>query len=372
MIEQVEVILSDLRHTKNVQKECQTINELAKMDATEALVNLYQSLFDTTKTRYIPEWAIRIVSGRITRSLILLGSITGVVRALELKQTQIKSSEQQARYIAAMLASAHTTEKLVAIFRKLSSDKDYHYFLTRLIQEMVVYDHNCSSVNEFKTFWENSKEKDEIYRLPLSRSELEHELPLRHFTPGGSVASMPFGPLSDKPSAIIENSAIELQQITAYSTKDLIEAALNNWMSESNGKVISGIYEAKSSLWPTKTQVSLPIDILKSVGLDKAIVTETSARRGFGIIFGAAANGGAYNQGIYGAEGRLSTWKTIAGLSGMDWSVPFDELVEFAKACKWYKIEVTSEWFYQVAWDIGLTVHSPADTLGILFATDTD
>ena len=62
----------------------------------------------------------------------------------------------------------------------------------------------------------------------------------------------------------------------------------------------------------------------------------------------------------------------MAGLVGSSWPVSFEELVDLAQSCDWYDIEIDSDWFYQVAWDLGIMVRSPLNTLGVLLATDTD
>jgi hypothetical protein len=44
-----------------------------------------------------------------------------------------------------------------------------------------------------------------------------------------------------------------------------------------------------------------------------------------------------------------------------------------ARECTWYRFTAPTDWFEQVAWDVGLTVLTPdRRQLTVLAATDTD
>lgn len=101
---------------------------------------------------------------------------------------------------------------------------------------------------------------------------------------------------------------------------------------------------------------------------------ENAAVKGvFAMLFSAASGGGAYNSGRFAALGRLLAWHSLAGLVGALADDPLPEIEATALACQWCFFDSPTEWFYQVAWDIGIACFNPArGEIAILAATDTD
>jgi hypothetical protein len=90
-------------------------------------------------------------------------------------------------------------------------------------------------------------------------------------------------------------------------------------------------------------------------------------------LFSAASGGGAYNNGLRGAYGRLAMWQSLAGLAGAPPGAGLEEVAAVARSCLWLEFWAATPWFYGVAWDLGLVAVRPDGlSLAVLAATDTD
>lgn len=91
------------------------------------------------------------------------------------------------------------------------------------------------------------------------------------------------------------------------------------------------------------------------------------------VLFAAASTGGAYNSGSHGAYGRLAGWQSLAALAGVADGAGSAEVEARAAECAWFGFDARTDWFEQVAWDIGLAALAPdRRRLAVLAATDTD
>jgi hypothetical protein len=91
---------------------------------------------------------------------------------------------------------------------------------------------------------------------------------------------------------------------------------------------------------------------LRRAGLDDAV----------SMLFGAAANGGAYDSGLGGAYGRAATWRSLTALAGGS-----------HVGCAWWIFDAANDWFYRVVWDLGVVCLRPGGhVMAVLAATDSD
>jgi hypothetical protein len=91
------------------------------------------------------------------------------------------------------------------------------------------------------------------------------------------------------------------------------------------------------------------------------------------MLFFAASVGGVYSQGLFGAYGRLAAWRSLAGISGAAEGASAAEVGRWVQECDWFSFDADTDWFEQVAWDIGLAAVRPGrQRLAVLAATDTD
>ncbi|MFD4009691.1 DUF6183 family protein [Streptomyces albidoflavus] len=62
------------------------------------------------------------------------------------------------------------------------------------------------------------------------------------------------------------------------------------------------------------------------------------------------------------AYGRLAAWQSLAALAGVADGAGSAEAEARAAECAWFGFDARTDWFEQVAWDIGLAVLAATDT----------
>ncbi len=118
---------------------------------------------------------------------------------------------------------------------------------------------------------------------------------------------------------------------------------------------------------------SLGLVPLERIGSRAGPVRWLAPERALGELFCAACNGGAYSGRLFGAYGRLAAWESFAALAGAGEVDALEAVAERARACRWITFHAASDWYYDIAWDIGLAVLRPdRRSLAVLADTDTD
>lgn len=116
---------------------------------------------------------------------------------------------------------------------------------------------------------------------------------------------------------------------------------------------------------------ALPLASLE--GAPKLTADRTSADQAFGVLFAAAANGGAKDPGLGGAYGRLRAWTSFAALVGMPEGARPDEIDGRATQVGFVLFRAPGGWFFDVAWDVGvLALRDGGATCAVVAATDAD
>src|SRR5262249_25412479 len=150
-------------------------------------------------------------------------------------------------------------------------------------------------------------------------------------------------------------------------------AAVRNWQAESNGRIEAGVFRASRPV----EEDDLFVELVRSLGLECLAGLTTEGGRGsrvrpppaMTLLFAAAANGGAYNRGLGGAYGRMAAWESLGALAGAAPGVPAEDVAVLAEQCLWLTFLADSDWFYNVAWDLGLVAIRPdRETLSVLAA----
>lgn len=155
-------------------------------------------------------------------------------------------------------------------------------------------------------------------------------------------------------------------------------AAFDSIMQESNGRAAGATFRvigAKPE--PTRELVSALAGTFSPLmnGADAALFNATRVQPApaFQTIFHVAVCGGAYDQGLGYARGRLYAWQTVAHLVGRTPNTPFNEVLQLARASAWIRVESRSKWFYDQIWDGCVVVIPPdRDIVAIVAWTDTD
>ncbi|MFF8545041.1 DUF6183 family protein [Streptomyces werraensis] len=214
--------------------------------------------------------------------------------------------------------------------------------------------------------------------LPLELSVIEETPPLPSYSVGGASYSIPYGP-QDGPGVAL-GSVTPLPQVTETTTEEFSQAAtaaVANWAEESNGRSEAGMYELAE---PVEAEIlpgllaALGLECLSGVGPRTPFaLSACRPEHAWRMLFAAASTGGAYNNGVYGAYGRLAAWRSLAALSGASTAAPVGEVERNIQECDWYSFGAATKWFERVAWDIGLVSVTPrARRIAVLAATDTD
>jgi hypothetical protein len=142
-----------------------------------------------------------------------------------------------------------------------------------------------------------------------------------------------------------------------------LTAAVTTWLTQSNGKAEAALFTLASPLEPDEVGVrtldALGLDCLAGYGL---VLRRAGLDDAVAMLFGAAANGGAYDHGLGGAYGRAATWRSVDALAGGS-----------HVGCAWWIFDAANDWFYRVAWDLGVVCLRPGGhVMAVLAATDSD
>jgi uncharacterized protein (TIGR02996 family) len=153
-------------------------------------------------------------------------------------------------------------------------------------------------------------------------------------------------------------------------------AAVRGWSDESNGSLEGAWFRLDRPLIPEAVGGSwfarLPADVTGGALPDRWTVNPLPPGGALGRLFGAAHSGGAYGRGEWGAYGRLHAWRSLGALAGCDPNAAPEAVAAEAARCEWFEFGGTN-WFVEIAWDLGLVCVRPDRlTVGLLAATDTD
>jgi hypothetical protein len=215
--------------------------------------------------------------------------------------------------------------------------------------------------------------------LPPWLLPLESEIPryLPHFTPTGGGFTSPHNegqPLDTAPTAPADVPVVLSSETIAESAP--LFSAVRGWAEESNGLLEGKLFRLDSSL-PALVGgewfADLPADSLAGALTEPqwAINRRTPAEA-FAQLFAAAHTGGAYGRREWGAYGRLHAWQSFGALAGCAARVDTVSISAEAGRCEWFSFGGT-DWFYQIADDLGLICVRPDRlSVALLAATDTD
>ncbi|MGA4539295.1 DUF6183 family protein [Uniformispora flossi] len=286
------------------------------------------------------------------------------------------------RYLASLLASGHPPEDLAAVFPDPPPDPTPGLgsveLRTCLVHELVLRDVDVTRTPGIAAWLTSPQWRDHpLARLPLTRGEPEAQPDVPVHSVGGLSFEIAFGPSAhtQRPPAAPADTP-PATEVTTPAVADAIAAAVANWADESNGGAEARVFAFARPLDTAAVPAVLPalgLACLEGVH-DRAgwAIAAQPPAHAWRILFGAAANGGAYNSGVYGAYGRLAAWQSIAALAGCPDDAPFDAIETRAQACTWFVFDADTAWYWQVAWDIGLAALSPdGRRLAVLAASDT-
>ncbi len=323
------------------------------------------------------DWAPRAACERIVDAFALTAGCDNAIAVLELTQIALDLGNSPHRRLAAVISKLVAAQSAQVIDRLLDNEIELESNALILHEAVARGKVSSSSTAAQKAAQRLASHGHALSVLPLRLLDLESELILPNYAIGSSGTAIPFGPFHDKMNngfATIDGEAM-VTETTTHGRAMRICAAVKNWQDESNGQVEARTFSVRNA-----TLLAEIPPLLADLGLDSIrpsdsgiFHTEVSVNDVFTVLFSAASTGGAYNYGEFAAYGRLSAWRSLSGLVGCDESSPIDDIALRAAECGWCLFGSSSDWYYQVAWDIGIAcANTTSDELAILAATDTD
>ncbi len=374
--------LAGLVKTTRLNAEYEFIRQCAKEGDFSTLMYLYERLNGDNLPAGIPDWARRGAADHIVDSLALTPGLAQANAALALVASSSTLSNdnlpwrQPAAALASKLVAKQPPEVVEAILHNLRPKTDQQEMAALILYEGVLRKKIAAHSKFTQQLRDDlSEDSHPLAWLPLELHEMECCITLMAYYFYEANVEIPFGPDARVAATPIPTSAFNLimQETTTEKEARLISSAVDRWARFSNGQIEAGVFTAEEAL-PTDNTF-LPSIKLKSLALGSSypVSAHLSAADAFSILFAAAEAGGAYCGGHYGAYGRLLAWRSVAGLVGADEGDSFADVSALAESCDWSSYEAANDWFYQVAWDIGLVCVRPGrKQVAILAATDTD
>lgn len=279
---------------------------------------------------------------RVERLLALTPS---AVRAAAVVRLAARLPPRRVRWTATLLATGQPASVLLSMELPLELG-------ACLLHEMVL---RGMSVAPVADVWRQRLTGHPLGSLPLEPLPGEVDLPLPQFSP------IRFS--EDGTRAELITAAGAVPSATRETTPADCTAAVSTWLTESNGRAEAAVFTLSSPLSAAdvgiRTVESLGLDCLAGGGLAlrPAALTDVVP-----LLFGAAANGGAYDRGLGGAYGREAAWRSVKALAG-----------GVVTGCAWWTFDGANDWFKRVAWDVGVFCLRPGGRgVAVLAATDED
>jgi hypothetical protein len=261
---------------------------------------------------------------------------------------------------------------------RVLGDPHLYEFAACLLQEVVMKEGEVTDPAAVRFAEKLAEMGHPLARLPLYRLEIESQL-------SATLVPSPDEPPPERrrPSRRTRppegtpyplpgrgHAGVSFREITASGEARRIASAVLNWEKESNGQWEAGVFRTSSRLALDR----LSLDVFQALPPEMPRILTTSvtpAELAWGSLFNAARSGGAYNHGRHSAYGRLDAWESFAALMGASLDEGLETLARRAVECRWLTFD--TDWFCDIAWDLGLIAVRPdATTVAVLAATDTD
>lgn len=294
-------------------------------------------------------WAHEAVLDRVLQILALTPSPE---RAAAVARVAAGLPDVTTRRVAAWLAAAQPEPTLLSL---LSGDLPTELGAC-LLHEMILRRMSVAGVTDL---WVPRLAGHPLAALPLHALPGETRVPLPRFGMNGKSVDITAGPGRVDPTSL---AGIVPTVSRAPAPADMT-AVVSTWLTESNGRAEAAMFRLFTTLAPdevgVRTVEALGLDCLAGDGL---ALERSGLDDVVRMLFGAAANGGAYDHGMGGAYGRAATWRSLTALAGGS-----------HVGCAWWIFEAANDWFRRVAWDLGVVCLRPGGhVLAVLAATDTD
>ncbi|MFE6482911.1 DUF6183 family protein [Streptomyces sp. NPDC057757] len=170
-------------------------------------------------------------------------------------------------------------------------------------------------------------------------------------------------------------AGLEVTEMSVEESAEVMGSAVQHWCADSNGTI------AAQEFWisePVRNEdfpaafALLPL-VAWSGGQASARLYPSSPDSVFRVLLSAAVRGSAYGHGLYGAYGRLATWRSFGGLVGTPADASIVSVADMVGRVDWFQMDTASGWFHGIAWDLAVAaLRSGGQEIAVLAATDTD
>lgn len=340
-------MLDELRSASDIEPYTDEVDGW-DTDRLEALAHALAAMPDDA------HWTFESVQEHVLRLLTLTpddGRAAAAVRvALDgLPVATVRRMTQQ-------LAAAQRDQVLVSLLADLPDGDLATELGACLLHEMILRRKSVAAVADA---WAARLRGHPLADLPLHALPGETRVPLPSFGLDVQSVGLPFGPAKADPLTLPGT----VPAVTRLRAPADLTAAVTTWLTQSNGRAEAAVFRLGRAVPPDEVGVrtldALGLDCLAGNGL---ALHRASLDNVVPKLFGAAANGGAYDHGMGGAYGRAATWRSLDALAGGS-----------HVGCAWWVFDAANDWFYRVAWDLGVVCLRPGGhVMAVLAATDTD
>ncbi|MFE3448936.1 DUF6183 family protein [Nonomuraea sp. NPDC059194] len=305
-----------------------------------------------------PGWQRDAVLDQAQRALLLTPGEANAAHAVRLAAAE--RSRARLRSAAGQLAAAQPVDHLLPLYGR---HKQALEFFACLTQELVLRHPDIGQADQVRQAADHlALVGHPLAALPLGLLGVEEELDLPSYGLRGAAVELPFGPSGQRGTRRRPSGRLPVDELPV---PEQLTAAVDNWVSDSNGRLEARVFRLRAP-------IGLDARLLDGLGLacltgkGEIHVHAATPSQVMRVLFAAASTGSAYGSGRGGAYGRLLAWRSMIALAG---ATDIEEVADRT----WALFDASTEWFHQVAWDVGVAALDPARLMvSVLAATDED
>jgi Family of unknown function (DUF6183) len=352
----VQELVASLRGVESVTEQWDAVDEWAAQGDVDLLSEAARALIDPPAA--VAEWAASAVFDRIARRFALTPELEFAVAARELARLR---DPRELASVAAYGQPVDVCADLVA-----GGERADREFLACLVQELVLRVEHLDR-GPFATFWRDAERlAHPLAWLPLRLGTIEATITLPAYAVDSTAVGMAQPLVAEGASEAAEAPPLGVERPAPAD----IGAAVTTWGGRAETRVF-WLQPDQPHRPPAAVLEDAALECLR--GAPPSRVVSATPGGVFEILFSAAADGGAYDRGHYGAYGRLAAWRTLGALAGAGAEQPFEDVADLAERTSWLGFATDTDWFFDVAWDIGIAaVSADGAQLAVLAASDTD
>ena len=390
MANEIDGIVASLRAAEDVNQAFGTVDRWNRESRTGDLLELAAAIEEACDVEGAARFPYEAVADHIEEELALtagadhVDALFALLARPRLRSVQrARTLEMRVRSFASRLGHGQTKEALEAAVVRLGANADHTEILACWMHETVLRGTSLDREPAILSFHAHLAEANHpLGALPLTLLEAEGEAPTYMPMYGANAISKAVARLESGPTSARtvpppgDHTAPRVTRIEDPSLEGRLRESVLPWTTGSNGKAEAKAFRLEPALGPASPGRwllrALALDCIE--GAQGLRAERTSADTVWGALFAASANGGAYSSGLGGAYGRRAAWVSMAALLDAPASATPVQLDVLAPSAQFLMFGATnSEWWNDVAWDIGVLAVRPAgDSVAVLAATDAD